>query len=72
MNKVPTITILFWMVKIMTTTVGETAADFLNFNLGIGLKRYFIGNWVIAPFEFVFSASKNKWTSHASVDTVIV
>lgn len=36
-NKVPEVTLLFWIVKIMTTTVGETAADFLNFNLGFGL-----------------------------------
>lgn len=38
MNKVPEISLLFWMVKIMTTTVGETTADFLNFNLGFGLS----------------------------------
>lgn len=37
-NKVPEVTLLFWLVKIMTTTVGETAADFLNFNLGFGLS----------------------------------
>ena len=36
-NKVPEVTLLFWIVKIMTTTVGETSADFLNFNLGFGL-----------------------------------
>ena len=38
MNKVPEVSLLFWIVKIMTTTVGETAADFLNFNLGFGLS----------------------------------
>ncbi len=37
LNKVPEVTIFFWIVKIMATTVGETAADFLNFNLGFGL-----------------------------------
>jgi uncharacterized membrane-anchored protein len=37
LNKVPEITIFFWIVKIMATTVGETAADFLNFNLNFGL-----------------------------------
>jgi len=30
LNKVPQITIFFWIIKIMATTVGETAADFLN------------------------------------------
>ena len=35
--KVPEVTIFFWIIKIMATTVGETAADFLNFNLNLGL-----------------------------------
>lgn len=37
LNKVPEITIFFWMIKILCTTVGETAADFLNANLHLGL-----------------------------------
>jgi uncharacterized membrane-anchored protein/acylphosphatase len=37
LNKVPEITIFFWIIKILCTTVGETFADFLNFNLGFGL-----------------------------------
>lgn len=37
LNKVPEIVLLFWVVKIMSTTVGETAADFLAGNLGLGL-----------------------------------
>ncbi|QOX80210.1 hypothetical protein FY034_15130 [Trichlorobacter lovleyi] len=36
-NKVPEVTIFFWIIKILATTVGETAADFLNFNLHFGL-----------------------------------
>ncbi|MBT9568093.1 MAG: hypothetical protein IV085_07315 [Thiobacillus sp.] len=39
LNKVPEITLVFWIIKILATTVGETAADFLNFNLGIGLTN---------------------------------
>ncbi len=37
LNKVPEVTLYFWIIKIMATTVGETAADFLNFNLHFGL-----------------------------------
>ena len=37
LNKVPEITLYFWIIKILATTVGETAADFLNTNIGIGL-----------------------------------
>lgn len=39
LNKVPEVTIFFWIIKIMATTVGETAADFLNFNLNWGLTN---------------------------------
>lgn len=39
LNKVPEVTIFFWIIKIMATTVGETAADFLNFNLKWGLTN---------------------------------
>lgn len=35
----PEITLTFWAIKILATTVGETAADYLNFNLGIGLTN---------------------------------
>ncbi len=37
LNKVPEITAYFWVIKIMATTVGETAADLLNIRLGFGL-----------------------------------
>ncbi len=36
-NKVPEVTLAFWIIKIMATTVGETGADFLIFNLRLGL-----------------------------------
>lgn len=38
LNKVPEVTLYFWIIKIMATTVGETAADFLNFDLHFGLN----------------------------------
>src|SRR4051812_12997139 len=39
LNKVPEVTLFFWVIKIMCTTVGETAADYLNVNLGFGLTN---------------------------------
>jgi uncharacterized membrane-anchored protein len=39
LNKVPEVTLFFWVIKIMCTTVGETAADYLNDNLGFGLTK---------------------------------
>jgi uncharacterized membrane-anchored protein len=36
LNKVPEVTVFFWIIKILATTVGETFADFLS-GLGLGL-----------------------------------
>ncbi|MEU1410563.1 hypothetical protein [Streptomyces sp. NPDC005731] len=36
-NKVPEVTVYFWLIKVLCTTVGETAADLLNSNAGLGL-----------------------------------
>lgn len=39
LNKVPEITVYFWVIKILCTTVGETAADYINSTLGLGLTN---------------------------------
>src|SRR4051794_40627301 len=39
LNKVPEVTLYFWIIKILCTTVGETAADYLNDTLGFGLTK---------------------------------
>jgi uncharacterized membrane-anchored protein len=36
LNKVPEVTLAFWVIKIMSTTVGETGADFLAVHVGLG------------------------------------
>ena len=36
LNKVPAVTLGFWLIKIMSTTVGETGADYLAVNAGLG------------------------------------
>lgn len=36
MNKLPKITLAFWVMKIAATTLGETAGDMLSMTLGIG------------------------------------
>jgi uncharacterized membrane-anchored protein len=37
LNKVPEVTAFFWIIKVLSTTVGETFADFLS-GLGLGLQ----------------------------------
>lgn len=36
LNKVPQVTLAFWAIKIMSTTVGETGADYLTVHVGLG------------------------------------
>ncbi|UNB49845.1 hypothetical protein [Mycolicibacterium sp. YH-1] len=37
MSKVPEVTVWFWVIKILCTTVGESFADWINMTLGVGL-----------------------------------
>lgn len=49
-NRVPKVTVDFWLIKLMAVTVGETAADFLNANLGFGLANT---SWLTSGFLIV-------------------
>jgi uncharacterized membrane-anchored protein len=60
LRKVPEITIFFWIIKVLCTTVGETAADFLNVNLNLGLTNttYIMGALLVAALFFQFKSRK--------------
>ena len=56
LNKVPEVTLYFWVIKVLCTTVGETAADNLNDNLGFGLTNttYVMGALlIVALFSLI-------------------
>jgi uncharacterized membrane-anchored protein len=56
LNKVPEVTIYFWIIKILCTTVGETFADYLNDNLGFGLTNttYIMSGVLVIGLFFQF------------------
>ncbi len=60
LNKVPEITIYFWIIKILCTTVGETAADFLgtHFNLGLTKLTLIMGAFLAVTLFLQFRAKK--------------
>jgi uncharacterized membrane-anchored protein len=60
LNKVPEITLFFWIIKILCTTVGETAADLLNENLGLGLTTtsYVMAILLVVTLVFQFRANR--------------
>jgi uncharacterized membrane-anchored protein len=60
LNKVPEVTIFFWIIKVLCTTVGETAADYLNETLHFGLTgtSLVMGALLVIVLFFQFKAKK--------------
>ena len=60
LNKVPEITLFFWVIKILCTTVGETGADFLDTKLNLGLDgvTLIIGTMLVVTLIFQFKTKK--------------
>jgi uncharacterized membrane-anchored protein len=60
LNKVPEVTIFFWIIKIMATTVGETAADYLgvDLNLGLTVTTYIMSALLLVVLFFQFKARR--------------
>src|SRR5256886_5967202 len=56
LSKVPEVTLYFWIIKILCTTVGETASDYLATNLSLGLtkKTFITGTLLIATLVAQF------------------
>lgn len=61
MNKVPRITLYFWIIKILCTTVGETAADYLNTKLNLGLNGTTVVMSVLLIIALVFQFAAKKY-----------
>src|SRR6266581_4000438 len=60
LNKVPEVTLYFWLIKILCTTVGETASDYLAGNLNLGLTKttFITGALLIVTLVFQFRLRK--------------
>ena len=74
-NRVPHVTVDFWLVKVLAVTVGETAADFINMNLGLGLTATSIimSGLLLAALILQFSQQKYvPWTYWLSVVLISV
>jgi uncharacterized membrane-anchored protein len=60
LNKVPQITLIFWIIKILATTVGETVADFFSETLKLGLTgtSYVMGAILLVVLIIQFKCKK--------------
>ena len=56
LNKVPEVTLYFWVIKVLCTTVGETASDYLSSNVGLGLTKttFITASLLIVTLVFQF------------------
>src|SRR5437773_150240 len=61
LNKVPEVTLYFWVIKVLCTTVGETFADFLNDKLGLGLTGTSVVMTAVLIAALVFQFRKRKY-----------
>jgi uncharacterized membrane-anchored protein len=61
LNKVPEVTVYFWVIKVLCTTVGESAADFLNVNLNLGLTGVSVVTGVLLVVALFFQFSANRY-----------
>jgi uncharacterized membrane-anchored protein len=61
LNKVPEVTLYFWIVKVLCTTVGESAADFLNVNLNFGLTGTSLVTGVLLIVVMIFQFRADRY-----------
>ena len=57
LSKVPALTIVFWAIKILATTLGETAGDAVSMSLNLG---YLLSTFIFAAIFFVAVTAQIK------------
>lgn len=72
MNKVPEVTLFFWVIKMMSTTVGETAADFLNMDLNWGLTNTSLLAGTLFALLLAFQLRTNRYIPAIYWSTVLL
>ena len=61
LNKVPEVILAFWIIKIMTTTVGETGADFLSTTMNLGLNGTSLVMSALLVIALIFQLRATKY-----------
>src|SRR5690348_9607730 len=62
LSKVPEVTAWFWIIKILCTTVGEAAADFLNVNMNLGLTGTSVATGLLLAVVLVAQFAADRYT----------
>lgn len=72
LSKVPEITVWFWVIKILCTTVGESFADWINVTLGVGLILTAVIFTVVLAAVLAWQLSLSRYRPFAYWLTVVV
>jgi uncharacterized membrane-anchored protein len=72
LSKVPEVTLWFWVIKILCTTVGESFADWINMKLGVGLNATALIFTVIIAVVLGYQLSLNRYVPFVYWLTVVV
>jgi len=64
-NRVPSVTADFWLIKLMAVTMGETAADYLNMQMGLGLTATSLVMSAILAVALVWQFAQKKYVPAA-------
>lgn len=72
-NRIPELTLAFWLIKVLTTTSGETVADWFNETLGFGLggTTLVMGGLLAAALVWQFSTRRLQPAAYWSVVLLI-
>ena len=64
-NRVPKVTVDFWLVKLMAVTMGETAADYLAVKMGLGLTGTSLVMAGVLALALVFQFAQKRYVPSA-------
>jgi uncharacterized membrane-anchored protein len=76
LSKVPEVTLLFWIIKIVATTLGETGGDTLSMSMGLGylVSTAILGTIFLAVVAVQIAAKRFNpwlyWTTIVATTTV--
>lgn len=61
LNEVPRVTADFWLIKLLAVAVGETAADYVNLDLGLGPANTSIALTVVLAAALALQFAQKKY-----------
>lgn len=64
-NRVPSVTADFWLIKLMAVTMGETAADYLNVQMGLGLTATSLIMSVVLAGALIWQFAQKRYVPAA-------